>query len=128
MSGKKTKALILAALSLNLITHGADAAQSSSTVRYTGAVMNAYQQVYAMNFEIWRPSDIPAGWYATFDGFPVAQIAENRWVYGQIGIDGVISPTNVLVGSVIPGNIPGKSSGPLSSWRSCKNSGRYRTV
>ena len=71
------------------------------------AVINAYQAAYAMNFEIWKPRDLPAGWYATFDGFPVAQIAENRWVYGQIGIEGVLKPTNVLVGSVIPDNIPG---------------------
>ena len=107
MSSKKTKTLMLAALSINLIMHGADAAQTGGTARYSGAVMNAYQQAYAMNFEIWRPSDLPAGWYATFDGFPVAQIAENRWVYGQIGIDGVISPTNILVGSVVPANVPG---------------------
>lgn len=71
------------------------------------AVMGAYQQAYAMNFEIWKPQDLPAGWYATFDGFPVAQIAENRWVYGQIGLEGVIKPTNILVGSVIPDKVPG---------------------
>ena len=75
--------------------------------RVSIAVMNAYQEAYAMNFEIWKPRDLPAGWYATFDGFPVAQIAENRWVYGQIGIEGTLRPTNVLVGSVIPDNIPG---------------------
>ncbi len=74
---------------------------------YTGAVMSAYQKAYAMNFEIWKPYDLPAGWYATFDGFPVAQIAENRWVYGQLGTEGVIRPTNILVGSVVPGNVPG---------------------
>lgn len=101
MSGKTTKAIMIAALSANIMIHGAHAAGT------TGPVMNAYQQVYAMNFEIWRPTDLPAGWYATFDGFPVAQIAENRWVYGQIGIDGEIRPTSVLVGSVIPANVPG---------------------
>ena len=74
---------------------------------YSGVVMAAYQKPYAMNFEIWKPTDLPAGWYATFDGFPVAQIAENRWVYGQLGIDGTIRPTNVLVGSVVPSSIPG---------------------
>ena len=73
---------------------------------YSAAVMSAYQEPYAMNFEIWKPYDLPAGWYATFDGFPVAQIAENRWVYGQVNIDGAIKPTNVLVGSVIPANVP----------------------
>lgn len=74
---------------------------------FRGTVMSAYQQAYAMNFEIWKPSDLPPGWYATFDGFPVAQIAENRWVYGQPGIDGTIRPTNILIGSVIPANVPG---------------------
>ncbi|MBQ2616688.1 MAG: hypothetical protein IJG51_04575 [Synergistaceae bacterium] len=74
---------------------------------YRGAVMSAYQKAYAMNFEIWKPMDLPAGWYATFDGFPVAQIAENRWVYGQIGLEGVIMPTNILVGSVVPSRVPG---------------------
>lgn len=74
---------------------------------YSGAVMSAYQKSYAMNFEIWKPQDLPAGWYATFDGFPVAQIAENRWVYGQLGTDGAIMPTNILVGSVVPSRVPG---------------------
>ncbi|MBQ3646064.1 MAG: hypothetical protein II960_05605 [Synergistaceae bacterium] len=77
------------------------------TENYSGAVMSAYQKTYAMNFEIWKPYDLPAGWYATFDGFPVAQIAENRWVYGQLYIDGAIRPTNILVGSVIPSDVPG---------------------
>ena len=59
-----------------------------------------------MNFEVWKPADLPAGWYATFDGFPVAQVAENRWVYGQFDSAGVIRPTNVLVGSVVPTSVP----------------------
>ncbi|MBQ6776579.1 MAG: hypothetical protein IJP53_08985 [Synergistaceae bacterium] len=75
--------------------------------RYSGVVMSAYQKAYAMNFEIWKPRDLPAGWYATFDGFPVAQIAEDRWVYGQLAVDGTIRPTNVLIGSVVPSNVPG---------------------
>ena len=74
---------------------------------YQVGVIGAYQQAYAMNFEVWKPNDLPAGWYATFDGFPVAQIAENRWVYGQIGLEGSIKPTNVLVGSVVPDRVPG---------------------
>lgn len=99
---------MLAVLSINVMAHKAESAYlQDGTVRNTSAVMAAYQKAYAMNFEIWRPSDLPAGWYATFDGFPVAQIAENRWVYGQIGIDGAIRPTDVLVGSVIPANVPG---------------------
>lgn len=71
------------------------------------SVMAAYQKPYAMNFEIWQPAGLPSGWYATFDGFPVAQISENRWVYGKLGLDGAIIPTDILVGSVIPTNVPG---------------------
>ena len=77
------------------------------TRTYSGVVMAAYQKAYAMNFEVWKPADLPAGWYATFDGFPVAQIAENRWVYGQLGVDATIRPTNILVGSVVPSSVPG---------------------
>ena len=71
------------------------------------ATINAYQDAYAMNFEIWKPSGLPAGWYATFDGFPVAQISENRWVYGKYNNFGVIAPTDILVGSVVPERVPG---------------------
>ena len=69
-------------------------------------VMAAYQKPYALNFEVWRPNGLPAGWYATFDGFPVAQVAPNRWVYGRKGLDGCLVPTDVLVGSVVPMRVP----------------------
>ena len=95
----KNKLVSIIIISLSLIM--------SSEALYASTVMSAYQQAYAMNFEIWKPEDLPAGWYATFDGYPVAQIAENRWVYGQLGYDGAIRPTNILIGSVIPANVPG---------------------
>ena len=116
MPGIKYKYLLMAALllypaksySIEKITITPDNRASLQNTRtYSGVVMNAYQKVYAMNFEIWKPSDLPAGWYATFDGFPVAQIAENRWVYGQLNIEGQIMPTNILVGSVVPSSVPG---------------------
>ena len=69
-------------------------------------VMAAYQRPYGLNFEVWRPQGMPAGWYATFDGFAVAQVAPNRWVYGRTGVDGSIVPTDVLVGSVVPMRVP----------------------
>ncbi len=96
---------------------------------YRGAVMAAYQKPYAMNFEIWKPSDLPAGWYATFDGFPVAQIAENRWVYGQLGIEGAITPTNILVGSVIPSRVPGLVRvAAIWSWGKNLNSREFLSI
>lgn len=103
MSSIKTKALILAIIYF-IMPVKESAAEPQI---YYGAVMSAYQQAYAMNFEIYKPQGLPAGWYATFDGFPVAQIAENRWVYGQFNFDGAIRPTNVLVGSVVPSSVPG---------------------
>ena len=101
---KKIKFLFLSIIIFALINFSAAAFAMTSNLQ---AVITAYQQAYAMNFEIWKPQDLPAGWYATFDGFPVAQIAENRWVYGQLGYEGIIRPTNILVGSVIPDKIPG---------------------
>ena len=89
------------------VTSRPDGMTLYSPTVFRGTVMSAYQQAYAMNFEIWKPNDLPPGWYATFDGYPVAQIAKNRWVYGQLGYDGAIRPTNILVGSVIPSNVPG---------------------
>lgn len=101
--------ILFAVLSLSLIFHASDSSAMTSYLPpvFRGTVMSAYQQAYAMNFEIWKPNDLPPGWYATFDGYPVAQIAENRWVYGQLGYDGAIRPTNILIGSVIPANVPG---------------------
>lgn len=69
-------------------------------------VMAAYQKPYALNFEVWRPQGMPAGWYSTFDGYAVAQVAPNRWVYGRSGLDGCLIPTDVLVGSVVPMRVP----------------------
>ena len=55
---------------------GGCAPEVSTGCRIAGnAVFAAYQKAYAMNFEVWRPEGMPGGWYATFDGFPVAQIA-----------------------------------------------------
>lgn len=99
------------------------------TRSYRGAVMSAYQRAYAMNFEIWKPQDLPAGWYATFDGFPVAQIAENRWVYGQMNIAGTIEPTNILVGSVVPSRVPGLARvAALWSWGKNLNSKEFLRI
>ncbi len=96
---------------------------------YSGAVISAYQKSYAMNFEVWKPQDLPAGWYATFDGFPVAQIAENRWVYGQLNTDGAIMPTNILVGSVVPSRVPGITRiAAVWSWGKSLNSPEFHWI
>ena len=101
MSRIKFSLILIAALLVSFVT---SPTKSEASVY---PAIAAYQESYAMNFEVWKPYDLPAGWYATFDGFPVAQIAENRWVYGKQDIYGALTPTNVLVGSVIPSNVPG---------------------
>ncbi|MDR3230310.1 MAG: hypothetical protein LBT65_02625 [Synergistaceae bacterium] len=82
----------------------------------------AYQQIYNMNFTIWRPEGLPTGWYATFDGYPVAQISKNHWVYGRVEPGGMnfgesIAPTEVAVGSVVPMDVPQLARVVASRWR-----------
>jgi uncharacterized membrane protein YgcG len=70
------------------------------------SVLAAYQKIYGMNFEIYRPDELPPGWFATFDGYLVAQTAPNHWVYGRAERPGVLVPTDVAVGSVVPADVP----------------------
>ena len=104
---------ILPVLCLLLIASQAQAASlrysnfNYNLNNFNNVSMGAYQQAYAMNFDVYQPAGLPAGWYATFDGFPVTQVSPNKWVYGQVGYDGAIIPTDILVGSVIPQNVPG---------------------
>ena len=34
-----------------------------------------------MQFYVYRPYNIPCGWYATYDGYPVFRNADGIWVY-----------------------------------------------
>lgn len=81
-------------------------------------ILAAYQKIYGMNFEIWRPQGLPAGWFVTFDGYPVAQIDHHHWVYGVTDQVGSLVPTDVAVGSVIPMDVPQLARVVASSWRS----------
>jgi hypothetical protein len=82
------------------------------------SVMAAYQKIYGMNFEICRPAGLPAGWFATFDGYPVAQVAPNHWVYGRVERPGELVPTDVAVGSVAPMDIPELARTAVPLWSS----------
>ncbi len=81
-------------------------------------VIAAYQKIYAMNFEVWRPEGLPPGWYVTFDGYSVAQVSVNHWVYGRSGSGGSLVPTDVAVGSVVPMDVPELARVTVSLWRS----------
>jgi hypothetical protein len=82
------------------------------------SVMAAYQRIYGMNFEIYRPEGLSSGWFATFDGYPVAQVAPNHWVYGRVEGLGALVPTEVAVGSVVPMDVPELARVAVSLWRS----------
>ena len=60
------------------------------------------QPAYAgMQFYVYRPYNIPGGWYATYDGYPVFKNADGIWVYGSC-VGSNIVPTAYVVGSVVP--------------------------
>ncbi|MDR1730862.1 MAG: hypothetical protein LBR61_02080 [Synergistaceae bacterium] len=80
-------------------------------------VIAAYQKLYDMNFQVWQPEGLPMGWYVTFDGYPVAQVARNHWVYGRPGPGGSIVPLDVAVGSVVPMDVPELARAVVSGWR-----------
>jgi uncharacterized membrane protein YgcG len=87
------------------------------------SVMAAYQKIYGMNFEIYRSEGLSPGWFVTFDGYPVAQVAPNHWVYGRVERPGTLVPTDVAVGSVAPMDVPELARAAVSLWRG----GAYET-
>jgi len=81
-------------------------------------VIAAYQDIYRMNFEVVNQAGLPAGWFITADGYPVAQVRPNHWVYGRTDYQGILVPTEVAVGAVVPANVPQLSRVAVPSWRS----------
>ncbi|MDR1048814.1 MAG: hypothetical protein LBL51_03585, partial [Synergistaceae bacterium] len=60
------------------------------------------QPAYAgMQFYVYKPYNLPKGWYATFDGYPVMKNKDGVWVYGTYHGPN-LTPTHYIVGSVIP--------------------------
>jgi len=61
-----------------------------------------HQPSYAgMRFYVYRPHNLPPGWYATFDGYPVFRNRDGVWVYGTFAGPNLI-PTHFVVGSIVP--------------------------
>jgi len=70
------------------------------------------QPAYAgLSFYVYRPYNMPAGWFVTRDGnYPVIQDSGGVWVYGYTVEGGALVPSGYVVGSVDPrtlGNPPG---------------------
>ena len=70
------------------------------------SVIAGYQEIYRMNFEVINQAGLPAGWFVTSDGYMVAQVRPNHWVYGRAAHLGVVVPTEVAVGAVVPMTVP----------------------
>lgn len=54
-----------------------------------------------MRFYVYRPYNIPEGWYSTYDGYPVFKNWNGVWFYGSTH-GSTIVPTSYVVGSVVP--------------------------
>ncbi|MCR4819332.1 MAG: hypothetical protein K5841_10285 [Fretibacterium sp.] len=54
-----------------------------------------------MQFYVYRPSGVPAGWYATYDGYLVYRDSGGVWRYGSKNGASCIA-TEYIVGSVVP--------------------------
>ncbi|MCL1875280.1 MAG: hypothetical protein FWF87_03340 [Synergistaceae bacterium] len=67
--------------------------------------INAYQSKYDMSFFVWKPIGLHSKWYATYDGYPVTEIANNLWVYGVFGSAGQMYESITAVGSVDPNTV-----------------------
>ena len=58
----------------------------------------AYQ---SLSFYVYKPSNLPKEFYATFDGYLVYKDASGLWRYGSAESSGIVK-TKFFVGSVVP--------------------------
>lgn len=64
------------------------------------------QPAYAgMSFYVYRPYDMPSGWFVTFDGYPITRTPAGVWVYGSYN-GTLLVPTSFVVGSISPQSLP----------------------
>ncbi|MCF4113405.1 MULTISPECIES: hypothetical protein [Dethiosulfovibrio] len=79
------------------------AASSGFAATYIAEPVLVTQPVYdGMSFYVYRPYNMPAGWFVTYDGYPVSRGNGGNWVYGVPRNDGTLVHTGYVVGSVVP--------------------------
>jgi len=78
---------------------------SSAAIPEYAKPIRVYQAKYDMSFFVWRPLGLQSKWFATYDGYPVTEIARNQWVYGVIGNAGQLTESIITVGSVAPNTV-----------------------
>ncbi len=79
----------------------------SSATNYIAEPVLVTQPAYAgMSFYVYRPYNMPAGWFVTYDGYPVTKSTGGNWVYGVPGGSGIYMASGYVVGSVVPTSVP----------------------
>lgn len=80
---------------------------SSYATNYIVEPVLVTQPAYSgMSFYVYRPYDMPAGWFVTYDGYPVTRTSGGNWVYGVQGGSGVYLASGYVVGSIVPMVVP----------------------
>lgn len=89
------------------------------------------QPAYAgLSFYVYRPYNMPAGWFVTFDGYPVMKAKDGKWIYGFYDGKGIV-PSGYVVGSVVPGAVqlvplfPLQGTAPVSGSVQTQPSGEF---
>ncbi|MBR1673169.1 MAG: hypothetical protein IJ702_09595 [Fretibacterium sp.] len=96
---------------------------AEAKVYVTEPLLVAQPSYAGMQFYVYRPYNMPEGWYVTFDGYPVRKNADGVWVYGSASGPNLM-PTNYIVGSVVPsmaGIAPWVQSAQVSELRRLPN-------
>ena len=77
-------------------------ASESHAKRYITEPLLVPESPYAgMTFFVYKPYNMPEGWYITLDGYPVHKNSDGMWVYGTSEGPNLV-PTNYVVGSIVP--------------------------
>ena len=74
---------------------------AEAKVYVTEPLLVAQPSYAGMQFYVYRPYNMPKGWYVTFDGYPDRKNDDGVWVYGTSNGPN-LTPTNYIVGSVVP--------------------------
>ena len=74
-----------------------------------------------MTFYVYKPYNMPEGWYITLDGYPVKKNPDGMWVYGTSEGPNLVA-TSYVVGSVVP------SMAGLTKWVSEAQISELRTL
>ncbi|MBQ3654247.1 MAG: hypothetical protein II954_07505 [Synergistaceae bacterium] len=92
----RTRKFLLALIIVGL------AASVCEAKRYITEPLLVPQSPYAgMTFYVYKPYNMPEGWYVTLDGYAVHKNSDGTWVYGTSEGPNLVA-TNYVVGSVVP--------------------------